>query len=274
MSKQKQKGKVFIHGNYNRYYGYRNNNQSEDIRLKSFKKEWFQGKDVLDIGCNTGIVTLAIAKNYEPRVIVGSDIDNSLIRIAKSNIRNYVEKPISSTTIASTQFPISFMLTSGPLAAPVLSSNDLSTCSFPKNVVFKQENYVPPHETALSYQKAMYDTILCLSVTKWVHLNNGDQGLKLMFKKMFKNLRPGGKLILEPQPMSSYKRRKNLTEKIRANYDSIKFKPEQFLDYLLSDEVGFAAFEVLNPQDQTQTGFKRPLYLFTKAVQPVNPTSK
>ena len=42
-------------------------------------------------------------------------------------------------------------------------------------------------------------------------------------------------------------------EKIRANYSRIKLKPEKFIDYLLSDEVGFAAFEVLEvPQVKTQ----------------------
>ena len=34
-------------------------------------------------------------------------------------------------------------------------------------------------------------------------------------------------------------------EKIRANYDAIRFRPEQFIDYLLSDMVGFVTFEVL-----------------------------
>lgn len=74
-----------------------------------------------------------------------------------------------------------------------------------------QENYVPSSNDVLSKQKPMYDTILCLSLTKWIHLNWGDEGLKLMFKRIFLNLRPGGRLILEPQPFSSYKKKKNLT---------------------------------------------------------------
>jgi len=32
----------------------------EDPRLKVFRKEWFQGKDCLDIGCNSGIITIQI----------------------------------------------------------------------------------------------------------------------------------------------------------------------------------------------------------------------
>ena len=76
---------------------------------------------------------------------------------------------------------------------------------------FLQENYVPASNEVLSKQKPMYDLILCLSLTKWIHLNWGDDGLKLMFKRIFLNLRPGGKLVLEPQPFSSYKKKKNLT---------------------------------------------------------------
>lgn len=83
-----------------------------------------------------------------------------------------------------------------------------------------QENYVPLNEKSLSNQRPMFDTILCLSVTKWVHLNWGDQGIKLMFKKIYRNLRPGGRLILEPQPFASYSKRKKLTVRRKTYFTS------------------------------------------------------
>ncbi len=40
----------FRHGNYNRYYGYRNPDNEIDHRFDHFKCEWFKDKNVLDIG--------------------------------------------------------------------------------------------------------------------------------------------------------------------------------------------------------------------------------
>lgn len=49
------------------------------------------------------------------------------------------------------------------------------------------------------------DAVLCLSVTKWVHLNWGDAGVRRLLDRLAALLAPGGVLVLEPQPWSSYR---------------------------------------------------------------------
>lgn len=51
---------------------------------------------------------------------------------------------------------------------------------FPNNVQFRTENYVENERTT-----EKYDTIICFSTTKWIHLNFGDEGIKRLFKKVF-----------------------------------------------------------------------------------------
>ena len=70
---------------------------------------------------------------------------------------------------------------------------------------------MPVKDEVLQYQEPEYDVIMCMSVTKWLHMNWGDDGLKKTFQRFFKQLRPGGKLILEPQEWKSYGKKKKLT---------------------------------------------------------------
>lgn len=84
--------KKFQYGNYNKYYGYRNPGSSEDPRIHVLCQEWFEGKDVLDLGCNSGHLTLYIAKMFRPSRILGLDIDGGLIHAARKNIRHYLSE--------------------------------------------------------------------------------------------------------------------------------------------------------------------------------------
>jgi len=136
--------------------------------------------------------------------------------------------------------------------------------AFPYNVSFILENYVPGGSGVMKYIVEEYHTILCLSVTKWIQLNFGDSGIKLMFQKVYKQLHAGGRFILEPQPHKSYKRRKNLTPAIRRNYDAMKLMPEQYIEYLMSDKVGFSKCEQIDITLHEKQGFQRPIYVLTK----------
>lgn len=244
----------FIYGNYNRYYGYRSPELEADVRLACFPSSLFEAKTVLDIGCNVGHVTMLIARDWKPMRIVGIDIDRSLVAIAKKNIRHYVNDRIRRNCLKGSA------VTKGNA-----DSDASAECpTFPNNVVFMQGNYVLERDDLVDLQREEYDVILALSISKWIHLNWGDEGLKRTFRRIFRQLRPGGKLVLEPQEWSSYKRKKKLTDAIFKNYQSIRFLPQHFRSYLLSEEVGFSSCEMLGVPDSKSKGFRRPLLLFTK----------
>ncbi|XP_077169908.1 7SK snRNA methylphosphate capping enzyme [Paroedura picta] len=266
----------FQYGNYCKYYGYRNPD-CEDSRLRVMRPEWFQGKEVLDVGCNVGHLTLSVAKKWGPRRMVGVDIDGALIHSARQNIRHYLSEEIQeqqqragasngeATNPTKKTFPVSLMASRGPIAAPRVPQDGADATVFPNNVIFVKGNYVLERDELLEAQKPEYDMILCLSLTKWVHLNWGDEGLKRLFKRLFRHLRPGGILLLEPQAWASYGKRKNLTETICRNFHRIKLKPDQFPSYLTSPEVGFSSYELVATPRHSSKGFQRPIYLFHKA---------
>ena len=73
-------------------------NEYIDIRLKVFLRNphLFREKDVLDIGCNVGLMTIAVARMLSTKTIVGIDIDKHLIAKARNNISTYVKIPSES----------------------------------------------------------------------------------------------------------------------------------------------------------------------------------
>ncbi|XP_068202294.1 7SK snRNA methylphosphate capping enzyme-like isoform X1 [Palaemon carinicauda] len=251
------KNEHFQYGNYNKYYGYRNPDMSPDIRLNYLKPEWFNGKQVLDVGCNIGHVTLTIARDFNPKRVVGIDIDKKLVNIAQKNIKHYLKKGDPKEA----DYPKSMRLLYGPLKPS--ATVDEARC-FPHNIRFVHANYVLESDELLETVRPEFDVIICFSITKWIHLNWGDAGLKRFFRRIFYNLNPGGRFILEPQAWPSYNKRRKLTMRIFENYKNIRLFPDKFNDYLLH-EVGFSTSEKMITPQHTSRGFQRPIIVYTKA---------
>lgn len=139
----------FQFGNYNRYYGYRNPHQDLDTRLTVFtqRKELFYGKDILDIGCNIGHITLSVARDFTARSVTGIDIDKKLINIARKNVKHYVncvQSPASTEDgdhkeYDANYFPMSMLINYGPVDIPGFTKHN-DHKGFPYNVTFVQVN--------------------------------------------------------------------------------------------------------------------------------------
>ncbi|KAI9119129.1 hypothetical protein K1719_009804 [Acacia pycnantha] len=266
-SNSKKRKQVFPWGNYRNYYGYRiGQDLEEDPRLKVFRKEWFEGKDCLDIGCNNGKITIQIAKKFLCRSILGIDIDYNLVRDADQNLRKAVRLVNASKLRAEDGLDgnLEQCITVSSNEELKEVSKEPSSSMEDRNlfdiVSFQTDNIVKSHHSP----EKRYDTILCLSVAKWIQLNWGDDGLLTLFAKTWKMLRPGGVFVLEPQPWKSYESNRLVSETTAINYRNIMFHPEKFQEILL-DKVGFRTVEdVTSELSGTKTGFNRPVLVFKK----------
>ncbi|VDP31951.1 unnamed protein product [Soboliphyme baturini] len=254
----------YCYGNYDNYYAMRLCTELSDPRIRCFKEEWFSGRKVLDVGCNVGYITKYIAETFSPRVIVGLDIDRKLIKKARNSIRRYIALQNSSQ---NSKYPAKFIDQYGPIDADTAGPpGGTEFPCFPHNIFFKTGNYVLDSDDLLDNVRPEYDTVIAFSITKWIHLNFGDDGLKRFFKRIYRHLTPGGLFLLEPQPFSSYKRRKKLTPIIKQNFHNLHFKTTEFTAFLLSKEVGFSTYEQIIVPMHSSQGFRRPIQLYTKPM--------
>ena len=277
--KQKAKGKfVYKYGNYAGYYGYRLDASGNDPRIDLLDSKWFTGKKVLDIGCNSGVLTIRLAKKHAVESIYGVDIDKSLISRASKNLESATA---SSHPLTRETKPHKHTFHGGgKLSWDVASSSNselpsISTASSPSSstiahheptIGFEAVNYLTK-----STEPNSYDTILCLSVVKWIHLNWGDAGLRSLLLKVRTELKEDGVFILEIQPISSYRKVKNLTKTIRMNWETNKIKPEGIPE--LAAQLGLRLLTTIQPSPASkgkhgEVGFSRPIHVFQKSAIP------
>jgi 7SK snRNA methylphosphate capping enzyme len=226
---------------------------------------------------------MAIARDMCAKSILGIDIDPSLINKARKTVKQYANRKVPSamatpnpgmdpslTSLSKTEqlFPQSLPLLFGPLDPTKPDQQyqqqpkiPFSSQIFPNNIKFLCDNYVFESDELLDIVQPEFDSILCLSTTKWLQLNFGDEGLKRAFKRMFKQLRPNGVLILEPQGMASYsKKARKINDTTKEHFKNMKLKPEMFVDYLTT-EVGFTGGEVVAVPEHSAAGFRRPIHV-------------
>ncbi|RKO90631.1 Bicoid-interacting protein 3-domain-containing protein, partial [Blyttiomyces helicus] len=251
----------FSLGNYDNYYGKRTAHSRVDPRLAMLDPEWFRGARVLDVGCNSGFVTVAIGAHFSPAFVEGVDVDPGLIKKARLYLAqrgsvdadgNAVHRPAQALSRGRNldYFPLSCPVNLGPLPIitlppPTPSKSDASNSAlpappplFPHNVRFRCGNWLQEPNPSTSALK--FDAILLLSVTKWIHLNWGDEGIRRLFRRCYHTLEKGGRLILEPQPLNGYKKRADMSDEMKRHFTEMKLVPDDF-ERVLLEEVGFAS---------------------------------
>jgi 7SK snRNA methylphosphate capping enzyme len=279
------------HGNYKAYYRKRQNDTDE--RISSFRSEWFKSKKCIDIGCNEGAVTLKLAQSLLPHFIVGIDLDPRMIdgataalkrakfdaakaiaAVPSQNANNINlqsmkrSNPFLPRSVALTKPPSPFIQqissTSSSNSATSTSISALNNSSavlvpgvFPENTSFVCKNVIDFRNPI-----AKYDLVMCLSVTKWIHLTEGDSGLLTLFQIIYQLTTVGGRAIIEYQPWSSYWNNRKASETTLRVFNTLKIKPDDFEGLLTN--IGFRIEERLGTPLSDAKGFKRPILVLIK----------
>ena len=251
-------------------------------------KSFFEGKRILDVGCNAGNVSIELSLKDKAAFVLGFDIDSNLIKKARKHVNfQYsllkppdgvlTENPISKSedTEKFRYFPIAMPILYGTIP---INTQGGDTSEFPYNIIFKCQNWIQdyldqqrnPYSVQGPPQKSirLLDVILCFSVTKWVQLNWGDLGIKSLFLKVKDQLKPKGYFILESQSWESYlpSGGKFLTSDHEYHYKEIKLEPYKYSEYL-QNILGFKLVVELPPPPSENLEFSRPILIFQKAAE-------
>lgn len=149
---------------------------------------------------------------------------------------------------------------------PVLIARAVEENKFSPNVTYKCVNYMSDRENTVSLylkqcNRDYFDCIFCFSVTMWIHLNYGDEGLKqfLISVSMQSNL-----VVIEPQPWKCY--RSAVRRMKRSGGDFPEFANLKMrelvadIENIFLSECNFIRLEKGNPC----TGWGRELLFFKK----------
>ncbi|KAH0834827.1 Bicoid-interacting protein 3-domain-containing protein [Lanmaoa asiatica] len=263
-----------IFGNYHGYYTKRP--FLRDHRLALLPTTFFVGKTILDVGCNEGWVTCEIAQSWGARRVVGVDIDDTLVRAAWKRRRTLwsLQSPPSQASQDGSPttkrirldadaepdhfdyFPTSCEQSHGPLSIPSDVAGEHRD-TFPHNVTFRTTDWVTED---LATDEPTYDVVIAFSITKWIHLNHGDEGVATFFRRVHRVLKPGGVCIVEPQAWETYGKARRMDPRLRENAKRLQLRPQDFPALL--GKLGFEPPQHLGMAGEG--GFHRPVDIYAK----------
>ena len=191
-------------------------------------------------------------ENYNENNNIENNIENEKMEIENKNInKNKIEINNETLNLISEldKLPLSFKLN---LKYKYNEQNFINIKS--NNIFFKCCNYI-----SKLYENEKYDTILCLKITKWIHLNYGDFGIKVLFYNIYKQLKKDGILIIECDAFNRYKKEKKFKDKIKE----IKFFPKDFVCYL-ENVYEFKFVKTLLLASNSKKNYIRPIHILKK----------
>lgn len=187
-------------GNFINYYSFHSAKQRIDnLHPNMFPQTNAEQITCLDIGCNTGELSKEL-HSYLKTVYPSSDIQMLAVDIDPTLIQRAQESYMGSE--------ITF-----------LSSN-----------IMTEEDRESITKYLESHKKISFDITFCFSVTMWIHINNGDNGLREFLNFIKDKSRT---IIMEPQPWNCYRNAQRRMKKsgnkfplyeslqIRSNVDTI-----------------------------------------------------
>ena len=130
--------------------------------------------------------------------------------------------------------------------------------AFPHNVTFRTTDWItedtagdePTYDVVIAYDHTSFSPIPAtdapfssFSITKWIHLHHGDQGISSFFQRAHRVLKPGGTLLVEPQAWETYGKARRMDAKLRENAKHLRLRPQDFPALL--GQLGFGPPEHL-----------------------------
>ncbi|XP_067007036.2 probable RNA methyltransferase CG11342 [Anabrus simplex] len=214
------------YGNFINYYQF----HPPDFRMSSLPMDLWKvpsGRDFicLDIGCNSG------------------DLTQALYKFLLKNIQEECEcDPVDESSVNPSGCSI--------LAVdidPVLIARARETNNYPSNIVYEHLDFMSEdREKILStflrnHKTKKFDVIFCFSITMWIHLNHGDEGLHQFLVEV---CRWTNEVVIEPQPWKCYRtaiRRMKRAGDTFPEFSNLKFRNniECDIERILQEECKF-----------------------------------